>query len=322
MSLPTFSRSLVTVCLVILAFGTAFASRTKLPVILDTDIGDDIDDTWALGLLLKSPELDVKLVVGEYGKIEYRAKLIAKFLQTTGRSDIPVGLGIASGPEGVGPEAEWVKDYNLKSYPGIVHQDGVQKMIDLIMHSRTPITLIAIGPNPNIAEALRREPRIAGRVKLVGMQGSVYKGYEGSKTPCVEYNVGFDTPSCMSMFAAPWKEATITPLDTCGLITLKGDLYKKVFESNDRIAKAIVECYRVWCGDKPDWSTHSTVLFDTVAIYLAIERKLCKMERLPLIVTSDGFTRIDPKGRKMNVATEWKDLEGYLNWMVNRLVGQ
>jgi len=34
----------------------------KIPVILDTDIGIDIDDTWALGLLLKCPELDVKLI--------------------------------------------------------------------------------------------------------------------------------------------------------------------------------------------------------------------------------------------------------------------
>ncbi len=37
----------------------------RIPVILDTDIGGDIDDTWALGLLLKSPELDLKLVVGD-----------------------------------------------------------------------------------------------------------------------------------------------------------------------------------------------------------------------------------------------------------------
>jgi len=36
-------------------------SSKKIPVILDTDIGEDIDDTWALGLLLKCPEFDVKL---------------------------------------------------------------------------------------------------------------------------------------------------------------------------------------------------------------------------------------------------------------------
>ncbi len=47
--------------------GTMHA-HAAIPVILDTDIGDDIDDTWALGLLLKSPELDLKLAVGDNGK--------------------------------------------------------------------------------------------------------------------------------------------------------------------------------------------------------------------------------------------------------------
>src|SRR5262245_42941420 len=71
------------------------AKVTSIPVIFDTDIGDDIDDTWALGFLLRCPELDVRLVVGDNGKSEYRAKLIAKFLETAGRSDVAVGIGLA-----------------------------------------------------------------------------------------------------------------------------------------------------------------------------------------------------------------------------------
>ena len=56
--------------------------KDPIPVILATDIGDDIDDTWALGMLLKCPELDLKLALTEYGKPRYRARLLAKFLQT------------------------------------------------------------------------------------------------------------------------------------------------------------------------------------------------------------------------------------------------
>ena len=39
----------------------------SIPVIFDTDIGSDIDDTWALGFLLRCPELDVKLVTTDRG---------------------------------------------------------------------------------------------------------------------------------------------------------------------------------------------------------------------------------------------------------------
>jgi len=90
----------------------------RIPVILDTDIGDDIDDTWALGLLLKSPELDVKLVVGDYGKPDYRARLLAKFLERAGRTDVAVGVGLDNGVKGEGGQAGWIKGYDLKAYPG------------------------------------------------------------------------------------------------------------------------------------------------------------------------------------------------------------
>src|ERR1022692_403731 len=119
--------------------------RKARPVILTTDIGDDIDDTWALGFLLKCPELDFKLVVGDYGRREYRAKLLAKFLQTVGQSQVPIGMGIDGEPRGDGSQGAWLKDYDLGSYPGRVHPDGVQAMIDAVMQSRDPVTIIAIG---------------------------------------------------------------------------------------------------------------------------------------------------------------------------------
>src|SRR5208283_3137271 len=119
-----------------------------IPVVLATDIGDDIDDTWALGLLLKSRELDLKLAIGDYGKREYRAKLLAKFLKTVGHGNVPVGMGVDVDPRGDGPQAPWVKDFELSSYPGKVHQDGIGTMIETIVNSRQPVTLIAIGPMP------------------------------------------------------------------------------------------------------------------------------------------------------------------------------
>ena len=65
-------------------------SSDKIPVILDTDIGGDIDDTWALAMMLKSPELDVKLVVTDTGNTTYRVKVAAKMLEIAGRTDFDV----------------------------------------------------------------------------------------------------------------------------------------------------------------------------------------------------------------------------------------
>ena len=65
-----------------------------IDVILDTDIGDDIDDTWALAMLLRSPELRLRLVLtAGPGHHDGRALLVADILAVDGRTDVPIGLG-------------------------------------------------------------------------------------------------------------------------------------------------------------------------------------------------------------------------------------
>lgn len=310
------------------AAGSAVAAEPvakRVPVILDTDIGDDIDDTWALGLLLKCPELDLKLVVGDYGRPRYRARLLGKLLQAMGRSDVPIGVGIEV--EGVGGEESqgaWLGDYDLKSYPGKVHADGVQALIDTIMSAPEPVTLIAIGPLSNVAEALKREPRIAQRARFIGMHGSVRVGYGGSTNVAAEWNVKCAPAACQVALRAPW-EATLTPLDTCGLVQLKGAAFARVRESADPVARTILENYRAWAAKRTDQApkaieSASSTLFDCVAIYLATGTDLCRMERLPIWVTDDGFTRIDARGRVLNVASSWRDLDAFHEWLAGRLI--
>jgi inosine-uridine nucleoside N-ribohydrolase len=294
-----------------------------IPVILATDIGDDIDDTWALGFLLKSPELSLKLVATEYGKSLYRAKLLGKFLEKTGHAHIPIAVGPDVEPRGEGPQAEWVKDYDLNSYPGRVHSDGVGAMVDVIMCSPQPVTLLCIGPMPNVAAALEREPRIARRARFVGMDGSVRLGYGGAKIPCAEWNVKANAAAAKKGLSADW-HITITPLDTCGLVTLDGARYQRMLHSSDAVAATIVENYRLWSkagGTQVQAEQHSSTLFDTVAVYLAFARQFCKMEHLGVRVTDDGFTVLDDQAKQMDVATEWNDLEGYRDLLVNRLCG-
>ena len=291
-----------------------------IPVILDTDIGDDIDDTWALGLLLKSPELDLKLAVGDYGKAQYRAKLLAKFLQTTGHGQVPVGIGLDAAPRGDGGQAAWVKAYDLKTYPGKIHEDGVQAIIDTIMQSPVPVTLICIGPPPNIAAALEREPAIAQHARFVGMYGSVRIGYDGGKAPAAEWNVKAAPKACQKVFTAPW-DMTITPLDTCGLVSLDGERYRRVRNSKDVIASTIIENYRMWSKHSDGAERQSSVLFDCVAVYLAIRQDLCQMERLGLKVTDEGFTKIEEHGKLVLAATSWKDLNGFRDFLASRCTG-
>jgi len=331
---------ILAMCLVIVSCCAASknlpsSSREKIPVIFDTDIGGDIDDTWALALLVQSPEFDVKLVTTAVGDTPSKAKIVAKFLEIVGRTDIPVGIGLQHNKDGHRQE-EWIKDHKLSSYPGTIYQDGVQAIIDTIMNSPKPIKLVATGPLPNIAAALQRQPRIAGKAEFVGMHGSIRKGYGGSAEPSAEYNVRAFAKDAQKVFTASWK-MTITPLDTCGIVQLKGQKYQRVLQRNSILTTALIENYRAWykhpiVQKNKDLSeaevnrrvdekvnSSSTTLFDTVGIYLAMSTELVRMENLPIKVTDDGYTRIDDKAKVINCATEWKDLAAFEDFLVERL---
>ncbi len=274
-----------------------------------------------MGFLLKCPELSLKLVATEYGKAPYRAKLLGKFLEKTGHAHIPIAVGPDVDPRGQGALAEWVRDYDLSSYLGRVHPDGVGAMIDVIMSSPQPVTLICRGPMPNVAAALEREPRIAQRARFVGMDGSVRLGYGGATTPCAEWNIKANAAAARKGLSADW-DITITPLDTCGLVGLDGDRYQRILQARNSVAATIVENYRLWSkvgGKEAEAERRSSTLFDPVAVYLAFSRSFCKMERLGIRVTDDGLTVIDDQAKRMEVATAWTNYDGFRDLLVDRI---
>jgi inosine-uridine nucleoside N-ribohydrolase len=297
----------------------------KIPVILDTDIGMDVDDVWALAFLLRCPELDLKLVISENGDTVYGAALAAKLLEAAGRSDVPVGVGIplTSTPR---THAAWLQDYSLDDYTGPVHYDGVGAMIDEINASPEDITVISIGPVVNLAAALQRDPGITAKARFVGMHGSIRSGYFGAPKPHLEYNVKAYPQACRAVFEAPWP-ITITPLDSCGMITLRGEAFQRLVESDLPLVKAVIDNHMGWretMGDdlykQSDLSQESSLLFDTVAVYLAFSEALLNMEELPVAVDDRGATVVDPAAGNVRCAMSWQDQKAFETLLVERLL--
>ncbi|PWH14279.1 MAG: nucleoside hydrolase [Anaerolineae bacterium] len=297
---------------------------SKIPVILDTDIGTDIDDTWALTMLLNCPELDLRLINTVSGDTTYRAHLTAKFLQAAGRTEIPIGIGLGS-PEGsLNFQQPWLDGFDVDSYPGTIYPDGVQAMLEVIAASPQPVTVISIGVATNIARALERNPDIASKCRFVGMHGSVHLGYGGAPGAVPEANVRYDVQALRNVFAAPWLEKIITPLDTCGLVVLEGERYQKVYRSQNPALRALIENYEIW-SKLVTWMTvdytdsKSSTLFDTVAIYLAYSFDLLEMENIRLRITDDGLTLPDPAGDEVLAALRWRDLDAFYDHLLERL---
>jgi len=294
----------------------------KIPVILDTDIGLDIDDTWALGLLLKCPELDVKLITTSSDNTPLKAKLVAKFLEIVGRSDIPIGIGPQENSK-KGWLYPWIKDYEISRYPGAVHENGTEVLCSTIMDSPDPLTLIAIGPLGTVAGALKLNPNITENSRFVGMHGSIRIGYRGSKSLNREFNVKRNIKACRDIFQASW-EKTITPLDTCGNVVLSGALLERIIKCDNLVVRSIKENFEIW-KRKPipkfllAKKNETSVLFDTVAIYLGFSEELLNIEELKIEITDRGLTQISERGNLVRCATSWKDLQAFKKLLVNRL---
>ncbi|MGH2514332.1 MAG: nucleoside hydrolase, partial [Ktedonobacterales bacterium] len=144
-------------------------------VLIDTDIGDDIDDALALALALRSPELELLGVSTVFGDVALRARLARKVLVTFGRPDILVAEGIGvplarrNRPSGCIQGAAVAHDEPLPPpYPG----DAATLIAETALARPGQVTLICLGPLTNIATALDREPRLASALAGVVMMGS------------------------------------------------------------------------------------------------------------------------------------------------------
>jgi inosine-uridine nucleoside N-ribohydrolase len=298
------------------------------PLIIVTDIGTDIDDSWALALALRSPELDLKLVLTDPADTQYRARVAAKLLEAAGRSDVPVGVGDNHGPMGDDNKTltPWIAGYDIGKYPGRVYQDGIAALIDVVEKSPRTVTIVAIGPVPSLAIALKRAPDIAGKCRFVGMYGSFDAGYGGGPQSA-EFNVKVDPAGLRAVLSAPWRDILLTPLDTCGLVGLGGERYHAVWSATgDPLLRALITSYCVF-APRQNWmncdffATRSTTLFDCVAVYLAYSEELVETETISFEITDDGFTRRNAAGPlRARVAIRWKNMDGFEAQLAGRLL--
>ncbi|MCH6256119.1 nucleoside hydrolase [Puniceicoccaceae bacterium K14] len=304
-------------------------SAKPTTTILSTDIGSDIDDTWALAHILRSPELDLKMVLTEGGEPLYRGQIAGKLLEAANRTDVAIALGkyhnlMGDEQRHQGP---WVENYDLSQYPGKVHQDGIQAFIDFIKESEGPINIIAIGPPPSLAEALKQAPEIAEKCHFYGMYGSFDLGYGGRTEISAETNVRLNPEAFRTVISANWKSKTITPLDTCGLFFIDGKNYQEIWSSTqDPLLRSVIENYCIWAPRVP-WKVcdffvlKSSTLYDDIAVYMAYDGGLLNYEEITFSVTDDGYTLRDSEGPySAKVAISWKDMEACQDFLTNRLL--
>jgi purine nucleosidase len=279
----------------------ASAQTQRIKVILDTDVGTDIDDAWALAFVALHPRFETLGVTISDADTPARAKVACKLLHRAGRTDIPVAVGRKSPtPDNrVDHQFFWAEDF--QAYKP-VSKPAADFIVDTIKKYPGEVTLLAVGPLQNVADALRKEPNLGKYVKrIVLMSGNVY-GRAGNRPPIAEWNVVVSTQDSQLVYSAGLP-MTIVPLDSTTLVQLADTERERIAKHRSPVAIALETLYRLWLQSRNSRMT----LHDQLAVAETSDpgKFFGKCDPIPLLVDDKGFTRVDPsRGKPVNVCLE------------------
>jgi len=287
-------------------------------VILDTDIGDDIDDAFALALVLRSPELKLLGITTEYGDTQLRARLLHRYLKAVGRTDIPAAAGLSTPHTNVFTQAAYARQS-----PARKHADAVSFLLGQIRAHPGRITLICIGPLFNVQAAIGRDPDTFRKLRrVVMMGGSIYMGYRDPAhagqpaPPSAEWNVRCD-PAGLRALLGSGVPVFMMPLDSTQ-IPLRQPEMAEIFAHGSALTDQLTLLYHQWSGTGA-WRTPT--LFDPVAAAYAIRPDLCPARPMRLAVDGQGFTKPVAGAANVQVCLR-SDEDGFLRLLIDRIVSK
>jgi inosine-uridine nucleoside N-ribohydrolase len=287
---------------------------SRVPILLDTDIGSDIDDVFALALAVASPEIDLQAVTTVGGQAEDRAWMVCRFLTAIGRRDIPVGWGRGKQPDSaIDGQIQYRRHpaviFNRTSRP--VKEPAVELLYSRLKAQPGKLTLVALGPLTNIAALLEEHPDCKPWIKrIVLMGGALRVGYNGKPPAEVEWNIKLDVPAARRVFASG-VPLVVAPLDATATLALDEPARRRLFSACTPLTLQVQALYQLW--DKP-----TPILFDPATVALCFTEEPFTMEELCMEVDDRGFTRTVTGKANARVATAVKK-EEFINWCVERL---
>ena len=156
-------------------------------LILDTDIGSDVDDALALAFCLRHPDIDLVAVTTVADDTVWRARIASTLLRLAGSSEIVVAPGVGWERSPSGMTSRWPGDSEGFELDDVsFERDAVSVLIE-----ETPAEIATIGMQSNVAAALERDPSFAARVTRLNVMGGMF-GKLGDEPPSRDHNLVVD----------------------------------------------------------------------------------------------------------------------------------
>lgn len=278
------------------------------PVILDVDTGTD--DAIAILLAARSKHcrlLGVTTVSGNVG-VEQATINTLKVLDAVGATEIPVAKGAAIPLAGTEPNRPKVTvTHGADGLAGVPLPDSnrtvdprhaVDFLIETLLASPEPVTLIPLAAQTNIAMALQKEPKITAKIaEIIFMGGAVAVG--GNASAAAEFNI-FNDPEAAAIVAESGLKLTMMPLDACSQATLDRSAVAALEQAGTTWSIFTAEILK---GRMAHWSSDTSTPADPPAVAYFLQPDLFKTEHRHVAIESGhgparGATIVDRRGRR------------------------
>ena len=297
-----------------------------IKIILDTDIGSDIDDVYALAFALRHPELDLKAVTTVHAYPAERARLVEHLLSAAKRRDVPVAAGwtfplysldpdgrrayLERRPNHTEPAAGVTTPY----FPG----EAVRLILDTVNRHAGDIALVTIGSLTNVAAALAADPELPRKVTCIAsMAAELNRNH-------LEYNVRLD-PEAADMVFRSGAEGFVATWEVSRQLVLLPEHVDVLRRQMDPLCAEIVRCTDLWWphrGVKP-----GPVLYDISPLLWLLDRAWFETRPMALRVEKGnpllrGLTYEDPRGAcPVQVTTGFRQPEKARELLLQLLTG-
>jgi inosine-uridine nucleoside N-ribohydrolase len=266
-------------------------------ILIDCDPGHD--DMMAIMLACASPELSlagVSTVAGnQTGEKTYRNAL--RTLTLIGRTDIPVARG-ADKPLvrelTVAPEIHGVSGLDGADLPEPrfkgASKHAADFLIESVMESREPVTLVPTGPLTNVALSLLKEPKLAEKLERIVLMGGAV--HNSNITPAAEFNIFVDPEAAKIVFGCG------APIVMVGLdVTNKALLSFQDIDEMDswkgKVSRVVAPLLRFFAQANRDiFGFPGAPIHDALAVAHLVRPEVIKTQRLNVEIEIHGeYTR-------------------------------
>ncbi len=258
-------------------------------VIIDSDIGDDITDAYALVFALRS-NFDIKAIISNNGHEKDRATIIHKLVKASGKN-ISVFQGIHKGRGRLTNQKEFIKGYSC----------NIRKLKDNLVYFKRmfkkKIYYISLGTLSNIDFFMKNIPDFKKNANIIMMGGAIKKDYHGRDRHLAEWNLLCDIKSAQEVFNKQLN-ITLVGLDATWNLELSKDKVDKINNCDYILNQHLKRLYSIWKKSHK----RLPIQYDSFTVALVNNPELASYKYYSLSVDDKGKTVVDKDGLKVKVA--------------------